>query len=78
MIMPLLLLVTNHCMHLLILSYIIQSQTVFTCGEDGFVRAWKADHDADHPDQGDLPTPRAAAILANNNKGKIRQRFKPY
>ncbi|KAJ0420482.1 WD40-repeat-containing domain protein [Aspergillus carlsbadensis] len=51
-----------------------QNQSVFTCGEDGFVRAWKpeADEAQAGPDTG-TATPRA-----KEKRPKEKARYKPY
>ncbi|KAE8151033.1 WD domain protein [Aspergillus avenaceus] len=46
-----------------------QSQSVFTCGEDGFVRAWK-------PESGEIPADESKTSRPKRNKD--RGRFKPY
>lgn len=58
------------CFSWLISCY--QSQSVFTGGEDGFVRAWK-------PADGDDAGAQAAAAKASRPKDKKqKERFKPY
>ncbi|RAL05285.1 WD repeat protein [Aspergillus ibericus CBS 121593] len=49
-----------------------QTQSVFTCGEDGFVRAWKPDSEAQGTAQADTKVPR------KDKKTKERGRYKPY
>ncbi|PWY80497.1 WD40 repeat-like protein [Aspergillus heteromorphus CBS 117.55] len=51
-----------------------QSHTVFTCGEDGFVRAWKPEGtgQADPQSKGDVKVPR------KDKKDKEKGRYKPY
>ncbi|GAB1203246.1 hypothetical protein APSETT445_001874 [Aspergillus pseudonomiae] len=48
-----------------------QSQSVFTCGEDGFVRAWK-------PDSGEAQGDDSSNKTARPKKNKDKGRFKPY
>ncbi|KAF9884840.1 hypothetical protein FE257_001183 [Aspergillus nanangensis] len=48
-----------------------QSQSVFTGGEDGFVRVWRADSEATEP-EGSVKASR------KEKKGKDKGRFKPY
>ncbi|OGM50009.1 WD domain protein [Aspergillus bombycis] len=48
-----------------------QSQSVFTCGEDGFVRAWK-------PESGDAQGDDSSNKTARPKKNKDKGRFKPY
>ncbi|OJI96985.1 hypothetical protein ASPVEDRAFT_78730 [Aspergillus versicolor CBS 583.65] len=50
-----------------------QNQSVFTCGEDGFVRAWKpeAEQDVEGDTQMNAPKPK-------EKKAKEKTRFKPY
>ncbi|THC95627.1 hypothetical protein EYZ11_004889 [Aspergillus tanneri] len=50
-----------------------QSQSVFTCGEDGFVRAWKPDDDKMEMEESSTKTPRPKA-----KKGRDKGRFNPY
>ncbi|PYH97274.1 WD40 repeat-like protein [Aspergillus ellipticus CBS 707.79] len=51
-----------------------QSQTVFTCGEDGFVRAWKPEGEG----QADLQDEGNAKMSRRDKKTKERGRYKPY
>ncbi|KAJ5819315.1 hypothetical protein N7474_004906 [Penicillium riverlandense] len=48
-----------------------QSQSVFTCGEDGFVRVWK-------PADDDVQAPAEAAKSARPKEKRQKDRFKPY
>ncbi|KAJ5624925.1 hypothetical protein N7510_001234 [Penicillium lagena] len=48
-----------------------QSQSVFTCGEDGFVRVWK-------PADEDAQAPAEAAKSARPKEKRPKDRFKPY
>ncbi|KAF5857685.1 hypothetical protein ETB97_005442 [Aspergillus alliaceus] len=48
-----------------------QSQSVFTCGEDGFVRAWK-------PESGEEQADESSSKTARPKKNKDKGRFKPY
>lgn len=53
---------------------LLQSQSVFTCGEDGFVRAWK-------PVEGgndDTQNPAGSGKIPRSKEKKQRDRFKPY
>lgn len=47
-----------------------QSQSVFTAGEDGYVRAWKPTEDGDQSQAGSAKTSR--------KDKKQKDRFKPY
>ncbi|KAB8269809.1 WD40-repeat-containing domain protein [Aspergillus minisclerotigenes] len=47
------------------------SQSVFTCGEDGFVRAWK-------PESGEAQGDETSNKTARPKKNKDKGRFKPY
>ncbi|KAB8204366.1 WD40-repeat-containing domain protein [Aspergillus parasiticus] len=47
------------------------SQSVFTCGEDGFVRAWK-------PESGEAQGDESSNKTARPKKNKDKGRFKPY
>ncbi|KAL2824175.1 WD40-repeat-containing domain protein [Aspergillus cavernicola] len=49
-----------------------QNQSVLTCGEDGFVRAWRPDGEQDEPDMMET-TPRL-----KEKRTKDKARFKPY
>lgn len=51
-------------------NIIRQSQSVFTCGEDGFVRVWKPDGDDSQAQTGSAKTSR--------KEKKQKERFRPY
>ncbi|KAF7718180.1 Uncharacterized protein PECH_005641 [Penicillium ucsense] len=51
-----------------------QSQAVFTCGEDGFVRAWRPVDGASQDVQG----PASSAKVQRPKEKKQKDRFKPY
>ncbi|EED22240.1 WD repeat protein [Talaromyces stipitatus ATCC 10500] len=60
-----------------------QSRTVFTGGEDGFIRAWRqngSDHTEDDRNDGQeqLSSDRAAARARDKKKYKDEKRFRPY
>lgn len=64
-----------------------QSQTVFTCGEDGFVRAWRSDevvHNGPDAMQTDPPASASASPSSDKSRAKGKKqkerkdRFKPY
>lgn len=52
-----------------------QSQTVFTGGEDGLVRAWKP---ADGEDAQSSSAKSSRPREKGKEKGKTKERFKPY
>ncbi|KAL3468193.1 WD40-repeat-containing domain protein [Aspergillus heterothallicus] len=51
-----------------------QNQSVFTCGEDGFVRAWKPEGEATQ----DGPDALSATPRGKEKKSKEKGRYKPY
>lgn len=52
-------------------GFFLQSQSVFTCGEDGFVRVWK-------PADDDVQAPVESAKGARPKEKRQKDRFKPY
>jgi hypothetical protein len=54
----------------LLADIILQSQSVFTCGEDGFVRVWKPD--------GDDSQAQAGSTKTSRKEKKQKDRFRPY
>lgn len=62
---------TIHVVHLgqSLTNLPIQSQSVFTCGEDGFVRAWKLAEEGG---------PVQAGSARSRPKKEKKDRFKPY
>ncbi|KAL4871237.1 hypothetical protein BDV12DRAFT_32675 [Aspergillus spectabilis] len=48
-----------------------QNQSVFTCGEDGFVRAWRPEVEQDGDNSMEMPRPK-------EKKVKEKARYKPY
>jgi hypothetical protein len=59
-----------------------QSQTTYTCGEDGFVRAWKhagADEmEVSEEGRVEKDGSKKARKDKKRDKGKKKERFKPY
>ncbi|KAL2006552.1 hypothetical protein VTN00DRAFT_9220 [Thermoascus crustaceus] len=61
-----------------------QSRTVFTCGEDGFVRAWKPAEESgegDEEKESNAQTPSSkpsSGTKEKKKKQKEKERFKPY
>lgn len=53
-------------------EYLLQSHSVFTCGEDGFVRAWKPEG------EGAAQAEEAAKGSRKEKKNRDKGRFKPY
>jgi hypothetical protein len=53
---------------------VLQSQSVFTCGEDGFVRAWKPVEGGDE----DVQNPAGSGKIPRPKEKKQKDRFKPY
>lgn len=53
---------------------VLQSQSVFTCGEDGFVRAWKPVEGGDE----DVQNPAGSGKISRPKEKKQKDRFKPY
>ncbi|KAF3398435.1 putative WD repeat-containing protein [Penicillium rolfsii] len=51
-----------------------QSQSVFTCGEDGFVRAWKPVEGGDE----EVQNPAGSGKISRPKDKKQKDRFKPY
>ncbi|KAJ5581681.1 hypothetical protein N7535_000301 [Penicillium sp. DV-2018c] len=51
-----------------------QSQSVFTCGEDGFVRAWKPTEE----EQSNAPVQSGSSKPRSKEKKEKKDRFKPY
>ena len=52
-----------------------QSQTVFSCGEDGKVRAWKTTEKDSTPGADDTSSRR---LKGKRQKENLKERFKPY
>ncbi|KAK4930776.1 hypothetical protein LTR66_016087, partial [Elasticomyces elasticus] len=48
-----------------------QSSSVFTCGEDGYVRVWK-------PEEGDSEVAQSGSGSKARPKEKKKDRFRPY